>query len=72
MQLTLAMDIDEFVDQLCENNSFEYIHELIIEIDLKCADAGFTEGVIKKMMSSLKRDYRDSPEDYASLLKELV
>lgn len=72
MNITMGINIEEFVEQLCDKNSFEYIHDLVIAIDLQCADAGFTEGVIKKMMASLKKDYKDCPEDYASLLKDLA
>lgn len=45
------------------NNDYDEIHEFILRLDLMVADAEFTEALVKKLMTSLRKDLDRSEYD---------
>lgn len=69
MQVMIPVSVDDLAEAFVLNSRDGSASDLILKIDLAVGDAGFTEGVIKRLAQSLRGDTDD--KDWAVFTAEL-
>lgn len=67
MKLLIQTEIE--AEDVAFNNDHEAIREFILQLDLLAADVDFTEELVKKLMSSIRKDLGEV--DYLKLVNSL-
>lgn len=65
MYLSVNVDIKDILESVAQH---EDALELILGIDLRIADAGFTENLVRCLLQSLRGDLND--EEWKGLMEE--